>query len=310
MKRVLVTGATGFIGRHAIGPLLHRGYEVHAITSGAAPPPSAPGLHWHKANLLDSDAVRAVIAAAVPTCLLHFAWCVEAGQYWLSPENFRWAEASLAMLRAFHDCGGRRALMAGTCAEYDWESGYLSEERTPRLPAHPYGVCKNALHDLAKSFCARSGIDFAWGRIFFVYGPGEPSSKLVSSVAAAILRGETVCCSQPQLIRDYLYVEDVAEAFVAMLDSEVQGAVNIASGQPRTLRDIAGTVASMLSAENMLTFGDASIVDPLLVLGDNRRLRQEVGWQPAYALEAGVLRTIDSLRGWLDASVGVLGRRG
>ncbi len=296
MKRVLITGASGFIGRHSIQLLRQRGYEVHAITTGIQPRGASAEVRWHQLSLLDAAAVEAAMSAIAPTHLLHLAWFVEAGQYWLSPQNFRWLEASVAMLRVFQDCGGQRVVMAGTCAEYDWSFGYLLEGRTPCQPVHLYGVCKNALHDLAKSFCNQSGIGFAWGRIFFVYGPGEPPSKLVSSVARAILRSERAHCAQPKLIRDYLYVEDVASAFVALLDSDVQGAVNIASGMPRTLSGIARTVAMMLGAEAQLSFGDVACTDPPVLLGDNRRLAREVGWVPVFSLEEGLARTIHAIR--------------
>jgi len=231
-----------------------------------------------------------------PSYLLHLAWFVEAGKYWLSGENFRWVEASLTLLRLFQEFGGRRAVMAGTCAEYDWRLGYLREDLTARLPNHPYGVCKNALYELAKSYCAQFEISFAWGRVFFAYGPGEPSTKFVSSIASAIMRGKVARCECPQLIRDYLYVEDIAMAFAALLDCDVNGAVNVASGQPIALGSIANSIATILQAEHVIEFGSAQNGDPILLLGDNRRLTHEVGWQPTFSLEQGLGKTINWIK--------------
>ena len=299
MKRVLITGATGFVGRHVISPLIQRGYEVHAITIKGAvenDSPARPNCFWHRVDLIDVTATRMLLKKIAPSHLLHFAWFVEAGKYWLSKDNFCWVEASLRLLRTFHEFGGVRAVMAGTCAEYDWTLGYLQEERTPRRPLHPYGVCKSTLFDLAKSYSDQFGLGFAWGRIFFTYGQGEPPSKFVSSIGNAILRNELARCGQPRLIRDYLYVEDVAGAFIALLDSKVEGAVNIASGRPVTLGEIATAVGAILGAGHLIEFGETLDDEPPLVLGDNHRLIQEVGWKPDFTLEQGLVRTIDWLK--------------
>jgi len=225
-----------------------------------------------------------------PTHLLHFAWYAEHGKFWRSTENYRWLEASIALLRRFHECGGKRVVVAGSCAEYDWSYGYCSEGITPCRPTTPYGACKNALQDTLHSYCVETGLSAGWGRIFFVYGPGEHPARLVSSVIGSLLQGGIARCTHGNQIRDFLHVEDVADAFVALLDSVVRDAVNIASGRPVSVRDVVLATADLIGARERVDFGalPAPDFEPPLLVADTRRLFNEVGWRPRWELIAGI----------------------
>jgi nucleoside-diphosphate-sugar epimerase len=242
MKRVLLTGATGFIGRYCLPSLLASGYEVHAVSSRVQQAPQSE-THWHQADLLNSEQVLGLMVRVQPTHLLHFAWSVVPGKFYTSLENYRWVQASLNLLQAFGLQRGRRVVMVGTCAEYDWKYGYLSEQITPLSPATLYGACKHALQVMFDAFTRQTGLSGAWGRIFFLYGPYEHPARLVSSVIRSILQGEPARCSHGNQIRDYLYVQDVADAFVALLESDIMGPVNVASGCPVALKDIIHKIA-------------------------------------------------------------------
>lgn len=297
MKRVLLTGGTGFVGRNAIAPLIDRGYEVHAVTSKQSV--STQGVHWHHANLLNGGEAAQLMAEIRPTHLLHFAWYAEPGKFWKASENYHWLEASIALLRHFREAGGVRAVMAGTCAEYDWNYGYCSEAVTPCRPATPYGICKNALQEVLRSYSGEEKLSSAWGRIFFLYGPNEHPARLVSSVIASLLHGDTARCSHGNQLRDFMHVEDVASAFVALLDSPVEGTVNIASGRPVSLREIVLAAADYIgAARERVQFGaiPAQQNDPPLLVGDSRRLFDEVAWHPRYDLASGIAQTVDSCR--------------
>jgi len=295
MKRVLLTGAGGFIGAQAMAPLLHRGYQVHAVHSRTHVPVNAPPeVIWHRADLMDQDVVTALMDRIRPSHLLHFAWYVQPGQFWNSAENFRWVAASLGLLRAFSANGGRRVVMAGTCAEYDWAGGLLEENSTPLAPRTPYGVCKHALRLLLDSYAETNELSVAWGRIFFLYGPREYPQRLVASTIGNLLAGQPALCSEGSQRRDFLHVADVAAAFVALLDSSVRGPVNIASGQPVAIKDLVLQIGDLLGRRDLIRIGalPSKENEPAELVGAVRRLGDEVGWSPSYSLESGLGETV------------------
>ena len=296
-RRVLVTGASGFIGRHVLGPLVRRGFEVHAITSRDTPPPQAPvDVTWHRADLLKLGEQSELLAAIAPTHLLHLAWYAEHGRFWTSTENLRWAAATIALVQAFADGGGRRAVLAGSCAEYRWgDPGPCVEGVTPLEPATLYGTCKNATRAVLEAAAGELGIELAWGRVFFLHGPGEAPGRLVASVARALLAGERAATGDGTQVRDFLHVDDVAGAFAALLDSSVSGAVNIGSGEGRTLRDVIHAIGAATGREDLLDIGALAPRpgDPDALVADVSRLRDEVGFVPAIGLEEGIARTVE-----------------
>ncbi|MGH7579776.1 MAG: NAD-dependent epimerase/dehydratase family protein [Gemmatimonadales bacterium] len=297
MRRVLLTGAAGFIGSHCIRPLTDRGYEVHAVSRS---PRAADGgeTTWYQADLLRPGAARTLVDRVKPTHLLHLAWFVVPGKLITAPENFDWVSASLELVRRFAEAGGTRLSVCGSGYEYDWAHGYCTEEITPCVPDTVYGACKHALHEMVRTFAAGRGLSAAWPRVFFLYGPKEHPERLVSSVIRSLLRKEPARCSHGKQIRDYLHVQDVADGLVAVLDSEIQGAVNVSSGQATTLREIASTIGRLTGQPELVQLGaiPARANDAPLVVGSNARAAA-LGWQPRFDLESGLLQTIEWWRG-------------
>lgn len=293
--RVLVTGASGFIGRGTLTPLLDAGFQVHPVSRRTPSEPAVEGLRWEQADLLDPASPAELLARVAPTHLLHLAWYAEPGAFWNSPENLKWVEASLRLIRAFAENGGRRAVFAGSCAEYAWGERVLCNEReTPCDPATLYGASKHALHLIADRFAERAGISLAWGRVFFVFGPGESDARLAGSIARSLVLGEPAFLSHGNQVRDFLYSEDLAEAFVALLRSPVEGAVNLASGNPLSVRELAEALGAAAGRPDLLRFGarEAPAGEPSELLADVRRLRAEVGWSPQVSLQQRVSDTI------------------
>ena len=293
-KRVLLTGATGFIGMHAISELLSRGYEVHAISSRTVN--DKKDVFWHQADLMNSHQCEMLLQKVAPSHLLHFAWYAEPGKFWDSEENFKWVEASIRLMRFFKATGGKRIVMAGTCAEYDWtESGFYIENVDQCSPLTIYGVAKNTLHQLLRAYGKQFDISCAWGRVFFLYGPNEDPKRLLSSVIISLLQNRVMKCTHGNQRRDFLHVQDAASAFVALLDSSVVGEVNISSGEAYQLREIILAAANILNSSDLIQFGAITpkAGDPTLVAGDNGRLSNEVGWSPFYKIEDGLLNTVN-----------------
>lgn len=298
MRRILLTGATGFVGRHCVAPLLACGYEVHGTTS-STDVPRIDGVVWHTVDLTDQASVSKLIATLQPRELLHMAWYVTHGKFWTAPENLAWVRASLHLVEQFQRHGGERCVLAGTCAEYDWAYGHCVEHVTPTRPATLYGVCKDSLWRVVAAYSQQQKLSVAWGRIFMLYGPYEAPGRLVASVIRALLAQEEARISHGEQLRDLLYVQDAANAFIALLASEVQGAVNIASGQPVRLKEVALTIGTILGRQDLVRPGavPTPIADPPLLTADVRRLHDEVGWRPGYTLEQGLR---ESVAWWRD----------
>jgi nucleoside-diphosphate-sugar epimerase len=250
-------------------------------------------VQWHAADLLDENQARRLMQIVAPSHWLHLAWCPTIpGQFWSNLENIHWVRASLGLFEAFEQNGGQRAVFAGTCAEYDWDFGFCRENHTLLRPTTLYGIAKHSLHGLLREWAAQKAISLAWGRVFFLYGPGEHPNKLVASLCRALIKGEIAHCSEGTQRRDFLHVFDAATAFVALLESEAQGAFNVASGQANSVRELAQMLGELTGRGDLLKFGLPSPEAPFVV-ADVARLRDEIGWMPRYALEAGLRQTLN-----------------
>lgn len=294
MKTVLVTGGTGFIGRHVVPELLARGFEVHVAARGTGPVAMPSGVRTHRCDLFDVEQQRTLFEQVKPSHLLHLAWYAVHGKFWTSDENIRWVQCSLDLLRHFTDQGGSRVVMAGTCAEYDWSHGLCSEFTTPIAPATLYGRCKNDLRQSASRHCSQVKLSHAWGRIFLLFGPHEDPGRLVPSVITSLLNHQPARCTHGRQVRDFMHVADVASAFAALLDSDAEGPVNIASGQSATIKEVVELIAEKLDCRELVELGKvpAPENDPPSLLAEVQRLNNEVGWKPVYRLETGLDQAI------------------
>ncbi len=292
MTRVLVTGAGGFVGRHCLPFLLERGDEVHAVVHEAVA--ATANVQAHRCNLLDDGAVNALLAAVRPSHLLHFAWYAVPGRFWTAPENHAWLAAGKHLIRAFAAHGGRRIVVAGSCAEYDWSHELLREADTPLVPRTLYGTAKNALRADLAAAAGGLGLDWAWGRLFFLSGPHEARGRLVSDVIAGLVAGERVPVSAGRQQRDFLHVEDVGRAFARLLDSAVSGPVNVASGETVAVREVVERIAALTGRPDLVEFGARPTAhdEPARLAADVDALRRDVGFTPRYALADGLAQTV------------------
>ncbi len=297
-KRVLVTGAGGFIGRWSVPALLTLGYEVHALLSGRPDrevPEQCHGAEVHVADLLSETATDELLAKVKPTHLLHFAWIATPGLYWNSMENFQWVSASERLLRSFRAHGGSRIMMAGSCAEYDWSRVEECDERKSPLAAEsPYAACKIALQKSLADFGRREQLSTVWGRIFFQFGPYEHPDRLVPSVIRNLLLEREAPCSHGRQIRSFLHVADVGAAFAAVLDSKLEGPVNIGSDERIALADLIDRIGMQIGRPELLRLGarSAPTQEPSILIPVIHRLRDEAGWRPRFTLDAGLSDTI------------------
>lgn len=283
--KVLLTGATGFIGHYVIQSLRQQGIETVTLGRHKA----ADDIDFIYADILTDD-IKSLIKDAQATHLLHLAWFTEPGQFWKSEKNLRWMAASIRLFEAFIAQGGRHIVGAGSCAEYEWSQSHCDEDSTPLIPATLYGSTKDATRRIAEALCRQHGLTCAWGRVFFPYGYGEAAEKLLTSVRDVLLNQKAAFPINTQVYRDYIHVSDVAEAFITLLLAQAEGAYNIASGKPIQLESLIEKMALQLGVDPspLLSLNIDRPEDPKLVVGNIQKLAS-LGWKCHTPMEQGLL---------------------
>ena len=185
-------------------------------------------------------------------------------------------------------------MFAGTCAEYYPPDGNCIEDQTPLGAQSLYAENKLGVRDAAFSPAETTELEVAWARVFFSFGPFERPERLVPSVIRALLVGDRASCRDGDLVRDFMYVRDVANAMVAVLDHAFCGDINIASGSAMTIEALVNRIACRLNAKDRVDFKKRSrrSDDPPEITADISRLRDTIAWTPRYDLDSAIDETI------------------
>jgi nucleoside-diphosphate-sugar epimerase len=291
---VLVTGCSGFLGRHCAEALVRNGFRVHAVSrtrSGLA----ADGITWHSLDLHARGAAENLIAMLRPSHLLHLAWVTAPDCYRDAAENLDWLEASLALVKAFGEQDGQRFVGAGSCAEYDPGAGPCVEDATPIRAASLYGKSKAAFWMATQAYAQRYGFSAAWGRVFLPYGPGDEPRRLVPSLLAALTAGTPINVTEGTQVRDFVYVTDVADLLVRLLGmSEAKGAYNVGTGRGTSVREVIERVADHFHARELVHFGarPGREDEPPSLVADMTKVERVLGWRAATSIEKGIERLL------------------
>ncbi|MDR3112971.1 MAG: NAD(P)-dependent oxidoreductase [Endomicrobium sp.] len=283
-KKVIITGATGLIGKEALLPLKNLGFDIYALTiEDKEALQNQNGINWIACNIFDEISVKKVFDDIKPQYLLNFAWAT-IDNYLVSNINFDFLKAGLELLKHFKNNGGKRAVFSGTCFEYKFKNPPLKES-DELSPQTVYAKCKNYLRELSEIYCGQNGISFGWGRIFYVYGHNENKKRLTAHIIESIKNNREVTINTGSLVKDYIYSKDIAGAFVKFLDSDVEGAVNICTGHGVTLDNYALTIANKLGRPDLIKILNEPTTQPPIIIGDNSRLLNEVSYKIQYSLD-------------------------
>lgn len=267
MTHVLLTGGTGFVGRQIRARLLERGCRVRMAVR--AQTDDVRGVEKVTVDDLFTaqDDELAALCDGVDT-VIHAAWYAEPGKYLESDRNLTCLSGTLRFARAAIDAGVNRFVGIGTCFEYDLSAGYLRPE-TPLAPATLYGACKASAFLTLSRLMAREQRSFAWCRLFYLFGEGEDARRLVPYIRQCLEAGETAKLTSGRQIRDYLDVRDAGRLVADAALGDAEGPINICSGIPITVGDLARRIADEYGRRDLLAFGAKadSPADPACVIG-------------------------------------------
>ena len=235
---VLVTGATGFVGRHLVAALLARGCAVRAVarkTDTAASMPWINDVEFVAADIHASDLDIAALTDGIDV-LAHLAWP--------GLPNYRALfhfehnlMADYRFIKGAVEAGVAQVLVTGTCFEYGMQSGPLSEQVEPQ-PSNPYGLAKHTLHLFLQNLQQEHPFTLQWARLFYLHGAGQNPNSLLAALDRAIDAGDaTFNMSAGEQLRDFLAIETATEYLAAILHKrDFDGTINCASGQPVSVR--------------------------------------------------------------------------
>lgn len=296
MKKVLLTGAAGFIGQHCLRELIREGYGIIAAYHTKLPEIEySDQVKWIRADLTDDlKPIEDTLCETPVDMLLHLAWGLGKG-YQSSAENTIWLEKSLELVKLFIKHGGKRVVTVGSCFEYA-ASQYPLKEDSPLNPDTLYGECKRSLYTAAGQLCRANRISYAHIRIFYTFGKGENGMRVIPYVIDELLAGRDPRCSSGVQVLDYMCVEDVARAIVQCLERDVRGPVNIGSGEGIALRDLLAFIGNKIGGDGKIIFAEEKPADQKVEIADVSRLRGEVGFVPSISRDEAMWRYIEQRR--------------
>ena len=298
--RVLVTGATGFLGSHLTRALVARGLEVTALMRPESDPwrigDVLPRLEPATADLTDPEASARALADARAEVVCDLAWDGVGNRHHDDPRQVSVnLKAHLELLAAAARAGCRRWIGLGSQAEYGPQSVRI-DERCTSAPTTLYGAVKLSVGLVGERLAARAGMEFVWIRLFSSYGPMDDPAWLIPSVTLRLLRGERPELTAGTQKWDYLFVEDAAGALVeAVIAPTLGGLFNLGSGRAVAVRDIVETIRDLIDPALPLGFG-AIPYRPHQIMhleADITRLCRAIPWRPTTALADGLARTVD-----------------
>jgi UDP-glucose 4-epimerase len=289
-ERVLVTGAGGFVGGRVCRRLATAGADV--VGTSRSEPADLPDIEWIPGDLRDSDTASAVAREARPDVVVHLAGHVEG-----SPETGLLAPTletnvlgTINLLQAALEAGARRVIVTGTMMEPDFGAAR-------GVPNSPYAASKWASSAYARMFHAIYDLPVVILRLFMVYGPGQSEArKLIPFIIQSLLRGEEPELSSGRWEVDWVYIDDVVDAFLcAAVAGDIHGqTIDVGTGRLESVARVAQRLAAMIGGEVGVRLGARpDRPGELARTADVRRTEELIGWTPRVSLRDGLERTVD-----------------
>jgi nucleoside-diphosphate-sugar epimerase len=286
MKKVLITGSSGQVGTRLTKNLSTAGFDVVGIGTRENLNAANESNSYIKFDLLAED-VESLIEQIRPELLIHLAWETQPSSFWESPKNILWLDSSKKLVESFYKWGGERIVVAGTGAEYDWESQSPFNELDPELPKSIYGQSKLALLNVLR----QQPKSFLWTRTFFQFGDKETPGRLIPSLIDTLHAGQKFSIQKPDDIRDLIYVDDVVQIMTSLIVSKKEGVFNVATGVGITMRELGTKIASIFGRPDLLHFQEQS-EKPSIVQANIAKLEKTLGRITYTSLDEAISKTI------------------
>lgn len=269
---VLLTGATGFVGRQVLRALVARGIRIRTVVrdgkqSLLAPLAAIESVVTTPDLFAENADWWTAVCKGIDT-VIHIAWYAEPDKYLQSSKNFDCLIGTLQLAKGAAQAGVRRLIGTGTCIEYDLTGGMLSVD-TPLRPLTPYAEAKATTFTALSQWLPRQSVEFAWCRLFYLYGEGEDARRLVPYLREKLTAGESAELTGGSQIRDFLDVTEAGQMIAQTALGKEQGPVNICSGIPITIRQLAEQIADEYGRRDLLKFGARpdNLLEPPSVVG-------------------------------------------
>ncbi len=278
MKKLLITGAGGFLGLAVTKALSQlKSYEIFVTSTGRRSVCFPDEVAVIKTDLLDHVATREVVKSVKPDILLHLAWELSQPGFMRSADNLMWLESSSLLLRTFIECGGEYFAFAGSSAQYPHHVGM--SENCCQSSLSLYGQCKSSFNSTARALCGDKSIKYVNLCYFPILGKGmNADTSAAVKAAVTFATNEHFICKAPYNVWDFIDVKDAADATVATLDKHYCGAVNIAAGVPHIMSDVFSTIAKKMDSEHLLSFDFSNTAKEILV-ADTDILNNVIGYR-------------------------------
>lgn len=244
-------------------------------------------------DLDEYETLKTSLKVIKPEVCIHLAWYTEPGKYLESLENIRLLTMSLNLASQLAEAGCHRLIAVGSCFEHDTSLGYLSENSALK-PTTLYAATKLSLLITLEKLTRNTGMELAWLRLFHLYGPCEDERRLVPYIICSLLRNNPAKLTKGDQVRDFLHIEDVAAAIVAIVNNRIKGVVNIGSGHPVTVKEIANTIGAIIGRTDLIELGAVPYRkdDPQFICANNSFLLNNTAWAPQYELQSGLAQTV------------------
>jgi dolichol-phosphate mannosyltransferase len=289
MKRVLLSGATGFVGANLARHLLHQGHTVHLLVRPGAPSWRLAGIsaevRQHEADLTDVATLERIAAATRPEWVFHLA---AFGAYSWQTDTLQMVQTNLTgtinLVQACMRVGFDAFVNSGSSSEYGFVEHAPAE--TQRLePNSHYAVSKAAATLFCRHTAQQHGLHIPTLRLYSVYGPYEEPRRLIPSLILHGLRGELPPLVAPDTARDFVYADDVCDAYLraAAQPNQEPGAIyNVGTGTQTTLHEVVEVARALFGIEAAPQWGtlECRQWDTATWVADSRKLRETLGWQP------------------------------